>query len=680
MTVNVTHVNHAPISSGGLAVLASGSVKTFAAGDFQFSDVDAGDTLSAIKIISLPAHGTLNLGGTPIASVPSAAIPLTSIPTLTYTPAANYSGADAFNFQVSDGIVFSADATMAVTLNYAKYITVQNGSFEITNPGDNTWSDGNWMYIPSPWTANMGGYGRIRYSSAGGVPVLTGGGTWIANMTDAGYDVLTQNLGSQTFSAGDTISVTFYVCRDSLGSGVLQASFLVGATTYSQTFDTSTQAVNTWQSYTLTATIPTAVTANLSLKFSNVSGRAGWLDNVGNVGVMAASSSTPVITLADTLGAVNTTYGTASATPTSFHVAGSALSGNLTVTPPAGYEVSLSSGTGYTTSLTITASGTLASTQVYARLAATAGVASSPYAGNISVSGGGASSKTIAAASSTVAKATPVVVVTPYTVTYDGYPHTATVTSITGVNGQTGAAVGSVTLTTTHTTAGTYATDSWSFTGTANYNNIGSTTLTDTINKATPTATLAVSNSPVTYDRTAKMATVSITTSSGPGAVQNVLTGGAATQTAAGTYAVTANFVPTDTTNYNALTGLSAGNFVITAATYASWATTNGVTGGVTGDPNHDGVQNGVAYFMGVTGPAANPAPDAGRKVTWTNGGNIPSTAYGTQFVVQTSPDLVTWTPVAGTDPKLSNTAGSVSYTLPPGAGKTFVRLVVTPN
>ena len=42
-----------------------------------------------------------------------------------------------------------------------------------------------------------------------------------------------------------------------------------------------------------------------------------------------------------------------------------------------------------------------------------------------------------------------------------------------------------------------------------------------------------------------------------------MLTGGAATQTTAGTYAVTADFVPTDTTNYNTLIGLSAGNFVI---------------------------------------------------------------------------------------------------------------------
>ena len=879
MTVNVTHVNHPPSSAGGLTSLASGSVKTFVAGDFPFSDVDTGDVLSAIKVTSLPAHGTLNLAGTNITTVPSASIPVASIPTLTYTPTANYSGADSFTYQVSDGTVFSADATMAVTVNYAKYITVQNGSFEITNPGDQIWTDGNWMYIPSPWTASMGGYGRIRYSS-GSLPALTGGGTWACNVTDAGFDVITQNLGSNSFNAGDTISVTFYVCRDSYGSGVLQASFLVGATTYSQTFDTTNQAVNTWQSYTLTQTIPAAVTANLSLRFSNVSGRAGWLDNISNVGVMAAISSTPVITatgsplsamsttsgtasspatftvaganltagilvtaptglevsqssgsgygitttvgssgtiasttvyarlaatapvgsynsqnivlsssgatsvnvitaasgnsvstpvpaitLTNTLSAVNTTYGTASATPTSFRVAGSSLTGNLTVMPPVGYEVSLNSISGYTTSLTITASGALASTQVFVRLAATAGVASSPYSGNISVSGGGASIQTIATASSTVAKANPTAVVTPYTVTYDGNPHTATVTSITGVNGQTGPTVGSVTLTTTHTAAGTYATDSWSLTGTANYNNIASTTLTDTINKAassvtitgslnftysgsaqgpstasvsgstgtvtysyvgtggttysasatkptnagsytvtatvaadsnfntasstattfsigkaTPTATLAVSNSPVTYDGTAKVTTVSITASSVPGAVQNVLTGGAATQTTAGTYAVTANFVPTDTANYNTLTGLSAGNFVIVAASYASWAAANGVTGGVSGNSNNGGVPNGVAYFMGATGPAANPAPDAGRKVSWTNGGNIPSAAYGIQFVVQTSTDLVTWTPVAGTDPNLSNTANSVSYTLPPGAGMTFVRLVVTPN
>src|SRR6266516_1556666 len=88
-----------------------------------------------------------------------------------------------------------------------------------------------------------------------------------------------------------------------------------------------------------------------------------------------------------------------------------------------------------------------------------------------------------------------------------------------------------------------------------------------TVDKATPTATLAVNNSPETYDGTAKAATVAISASSVPGAVANILTGGTATKTAAGTYAVTADFVPTDAANYNTLVGLAAGNFVIDKAT-----------------------------------------------------------------------------------------------------------------
>lgn len=49
-----------------------------------------------------------------------------------------------------------------------------------------------------------------------------------------------------------------------------------------------------------------------------------------------------------------------------------------------------------------------------------------------------------------------------------------------------------------------------------------------------------------------------------PGVVSNVKYNGSATApTDAGTYAVTADFIPTDTDNYNSLTGASAGNFVI---------------------------------------------------------------------------------------------------------------------
>jgi hypothetical protein len=90
------------------------------------------------------------------------------------------------------------------------------------------------------------------------------------------------------------------------------------------------------------------------------------------------------------------------------------------------------------------------------------------------------------------------------------------------------------------------------------------------IQKPTPTATLAVNNSPVTYDGTAKAATIGIKVSSVPGAVTNILTGGAASQTGAGTYAVTADFVPDDSGNYNSLLGQTVGNFVIEEANSAT--------------------------------------------------------------------------------------------------------------
>ena len=88
----------------------------------------------------------------------------------------------------------------------------------------------------------------------------------------------------------------------------------------------------------------------------------------------------------------------------------------------------------------------------------------------------------------TINRADAAVVVTPYAVTYDGTPHAATVTSIVGVNGQAGAAVGAVTLNTTHVAAGTYA-DTWTFTGTANYNDVAATSITNVINKAALTVT-----------------------------------------------------------------------------------------------------------------------------------------------------------------------------------------------
>jgi len=98
---------------------------------------------------------------------------------------------------------------------------------------------------------------------------------------------------------------------------------------------------------------------------------------------------------------------------------------------------------------------------------------------------------------------------------------------------------------------------------------------------------------------------------------------------------------------------------------YASWAAVN-----VGGQPanlsyNNDGVQNGIKFFMNAPpGFTANPALIGGA-VTWTNGGNIPSSAYGTQFAVQTSSDLAVWRDVPGNAVNLSNTAAALTWRIP---------------
>ena len=62
---------------------------------------------------------------------------------------------------------------------------------------------------------------------------------------------------------------------------------------------------------------------------------------------------------------------------------------------------------------------------------------------------------------------------------------------------------------TTHTNPGTYATDTWTFTGTANYNNITATTITDCIAKADATVVVTPYTCPgTTYDGVPHTATI----------------------------------------------------------------------------------------------------------------------------------------------------------------------------
>jgi probable HAF family extracellular repeat protein len=130
----------------------------------------------------------------------------------------------------------------------------------------------------------------------------------------------------------------------------------------------------------------------------------------------------------------------------------------------------------------------------------------------------------------TVGKVNASINVTPYSVTYNGTAHTAT-GSAKGVLGET---LAGLNLSgTTHTAAGTYATDPWTFTdSTGNYNNT-SGAVGDSIAQAK--ATITVTPYSVTYNGTAHTAT-----GSAKGVLGETLAGlnlSGTTHTAAGTYA-----------------------------------------------------------------------------------------------------------------------------------------------
>jgi hypothetical protein len=201
---------------------------------------------------------------------------------------------------------------------------------------------------------------------------------------------------------------------------------------------------------------------------------------------------TPTATAAATNLTVTAATGTYGGTSTAFTATLKRTSDN---SPVAGKTITFTlngnpAGTGVTNASGVATSGTVS------LCGSSYNVSGSPYltgaaasfAGDLSFSGASGSN------SLTVGKANATVVVTPYDVPYNGSSHTATVTSITGVCGETGGTVGTVDVSgTTHVSAaGSPYTDTWTFTGTGNYNNIAagpSTTITDKINKINATWT-----------------------------------------------------------------------------------------------------------------------------------------------------------------------------------------------
>lgn len=136
--------------------------------------------------------------------------------------------------------------------------------------------------------------------------------------------------------------------------------------------------------------------------------------------------------------------------------------------------------------------------------------------------------------------------------------------------------------------------------------------------------------------------------------------------------------------SFNATLSLNGSDLELTLTSpFATWQTINGASGGTTGDHDHDGVPDGIEYFLGgpnanTTGQTTLPAVQnaAGAlSITWTKGpGHLG--VYGTDFVIETSTTLTgTWTTeTLGVNVTVSGS--SFTYTFPAG-NRRFMRLKV---
>ncbi|TMH33424.1 MAG: tandem-95 repeat protein, partial [Betaproteobacteria bacterium] len=116
LTVNVG-ANTPPIGADATVTIAEDTSKTFGVADFGFADADAGQSLAAVRIDSLPGAGALTLNGIAVAA--GQVVAASDIAGLVFTPAvnANGNGYASFSFSVQDSAGGFDTTPNAITVN-----------------------------------------------------------------------------------------------------------------------------------------------------------------------------------------------------------------------------------------------------------------------------------------------------------------------------------------------------------------------------------------------------------------------------------------------------------------------------------------------------------------------------------------------------------------------------------
>ncbi|OGZ06366.1 MAG: hypothetical protein A2845_01050 [Candidatus Lloydbacteria bacterium RIFCSPHIGHO2_01_FULL_49_22] len=516
-------------------------------------DVGAGATFrtGTTNTWTLGVTGTTNVTGT---------LTLANTGTKTFTGAVTLNSGSTWSETGIAAVTFNDDLTNNATTFMANTGTHTFGGITHTLSGATTIAIPGTATFTGPY-ANNGTLTAATLSAIGGTAVLTNNGTITVSTALSGSGGFTQGTMGALNHGGSTIAITIFEAS-AVGNTVnyTDAAQTVRAVAYDNLILSGSAAKSMAPGTSVAGNLSIAPTGSASASIAagqNISVDTLTLGGAGKSdGTWGSTSSTATnqnnTYFAPTTGILTVT--TDSRVPQVALTATASLStvsygstSTLSSTGGSGTGA-VSFSVGASTGCSITGGAILNVTNVSGTCAVTA-----TKAGDDTYKPASSSPLTV-----TLTKATPILSVTNSPVTYNGTSQSATVTGSVSGTPSNIKYDGSGTA---PTNAGTYAV-------TANFTPADTTnyfSLTDAsagsfvITKVTPT--LSVTNSPVAYDAAPHAATVS---GSVAGSASAILTGGAASQTNAGTYAVTANFTPADTTNYFSLTDASAGDFVIT--------------------------------------------------------------------------------------------------------------------
>ena len=342
------------------------------------------------------------------------------------------------------------DASNAVYLNSLGWSNIQ---FSQNSSGSLFTAQGNDV----PGNVLITDNANVQHSIAGFIKWRSPSGNNITTMVfqPSGSDILATNSGTYSITTSKYIGLTFNGSTLTISGGVVtgnsagvltalnnyytsQPKFSVSDITVNEGAGTATVTVTLSASSSSTSSVQYATSDNTATQpgdYTNTSGiltfNAGVLTQTFTIPITndvisestesfnvtltnsvgaSISDNTGIVTITDndgggtvstsgSLTTFTTCAGIASAEQ-SFSVSGTGLTADLIVTAPAGYEVSLSSGGTFTSSVSITPSGSsVASTSIYIRLKSDA---SSAGALQVVVSSAGASDVNLATGTSTV--------------------------------------------------------------------------------------------------------------------------------------------------------------------------------------------------------------------------------------------------------------------------------------